>query len=395
MGTDARSTVGPVPLPSRTHARPGVTGRRILALGVAIGVVLAGLGVGSYLDSHHLFPFQSSQPTLTIYTYESLWGGCGSANLTALLHGFEVGHHAQVNLECVSGTLSSRLISEKNAPGADLVIGLDEVTAPQADAAGVLVPYTPQEAASEAPSLQAELAPDHSVTPYEFGYLGIDYSGPFAQATHGGVANFSLPEVAANSTWSKSLMIEDPASDIVGEEFLLSEIAFYQQVMHANWTTFWKQVDPTVRVSDSWTNAYTAFTTPPDSPPMVVSFSTDPAAASGGGTPSFNSTLYHWNGTSYGWRTIYGIGIVKGTAHLALDQAFEGWFLQGAVQSEIPTNEWVYPANATAPLPPSFAWAADPTGAVVLNGGLPSSSIPGSLPYWLDEWQAIDNQYGG
>ncbi|HEV2519674.1 MAG TPA: thiamine ABC transporter substrate-binding protein [Thermoplasmata archaeon] len=376
----------------RGHRRPGATGRLLAGIAVAVVVVLAGLGIGSYLSAHHLFPFSAGEPTITVYTYDSLFGGCGSANLTALVGSFESAHHAHVVLDCLSGTLASTLIAQKNAPGADVVIGLDEVNAPQADAAGVLIPYTPPELAAQPASLVGEIASDHSVAPYEFGYLGIDYTPAFFQATRGAVANFSLPEVAANGTWAKGLMVENPESDIVGEEFLLSEIAFYQQVLHENWTGFWHSVDPAIRVSDSWSDAYTSFTTPPNSPPMLASFNTDPAAAASGGTPAFNATLYHWNGSTYAWKTVYGIGIVRGTTHLALDQAFEDWFLQGPVQSEIPTNEWVYPANTSVPLPASFGWAADPNGATVLNGAIPPSSIPGALPTWLNQWQAIENR---
>lgn len=396
MKGSAEAASAPTEGRSRRAKRPGTTGRWILVGAVAVVVVLAGLGIGSYLSAHDLYPFQSGEPTLTVYTYDSLWGGCGSQNLTGLMNGFESTHHARVSVECVSGTLSSKLIAERDAPAADLVIGLDEITAPQADAAGVLIPYAPPELAGESPSLLAEIAPDHSVAPYEFGYLGIDYTTAIDEATGGAVMNASLPDFAANATWARDLMIENPETDIVGQEFLLSEIAFYENVLHENWTTFWTSVDPSIRVSDSWSDAYTAFTTPPDSPPMLLSFSTDPPAAVGGGTvPAFNATVYHWNGSKYAWRTIYGIGIVKGTKHLALDEAFEDWFLEGGVQSEIPTNEWVYPANTSTPVPAGFHWAANASGALVLNDGLALSSIPSELPGWLDQWQSIENRLAG
>ncbi len=359
----------------------------LLIVGVAVLVVIAGLGLSAYLAAQ--------EPTLTIVTYESLFGGCGSANLTALADDFGAAHDVHVAIDCYSGTLSSLLISNEGGSGIDLVVGLDEITAPQADAAGVLVPYTPPEVANESPALQAEIAPDHSVTPYEYGYLAIDYTPAFSELTDGAVRDLTLQDFAGNSTWSRDLLIEDPTTDITGEEFLLSEIAFYQGVLHQNWTTFWRSVDPTVQVSDSWSDAYSAFTTPPDSPPMLVSYSTDPAAAAGSGYPPFNSTLYHWNGTRYAWQTIYGVGIVKGTRHLALDEAFEDYLLSGPVQSEIPTNEWVYPANQTVELPGSFVWAANPAGAVDLNSMIPAGSIPADLPGWLDQWQTIYDQVGG
>ncbi|HEV2429127.1 MAG TPA: extracellular solute-binding protein, partial [Thermoplasmata archaeon] len=245
------------------------------------------------------------------------------------------------------------------------------------------------------PSLVQEISPDHGVTPYESGDLAIDYQPAFYNATRGAVANLSLPELAANPNWSRGLMIEDPETDIVGEEFLLSEIAFYTEVLHQDWTTFWRSVDPGLLVNASWSDAWTAFNVSSGGPPMLSSYATDPAAVAASGTPSFGATLLHWNGTTYAWRAIYGLGIVKGSSHLALDQAFVDWFLGRDVQTALPTSEWEYPANETIPLPTVFQrWAVDPPGVVQLNSAFPPSTIPGALPGWLDEWQALDNQYG-
>ncbi|HEV8050600.1 MAG TPA: hypothetical protein VGP88_08410, partial [Thermoplasmata archaeon] len=102
----------------------------------------------------------------------------------------------------------------------------------------------------------------------------------------------------------------------------------------------------------------------------------------------------HANGTSYGWKTIYGVGIVHGTRHLALDQAFVDWFLSGTVQGEIPTNEWEYPANETVPLPSVYQSAIDPATITALNDQVTPSEIAADLPGWLSEWQTVENAYG-
>ncbi|MCI4349090.1 MAG: thiamine ABC transporter substrate-binding protein [Thermoplasmata archaeon] len=386
MGTvlsrpDARPTD-----PPRLGRRPGSTGRILAAIAIAVAVAIAGLGGYAYLASH-----RSGEPTLVVYTYDSLLGGCGSSVLTNLTRSFEASHSVHLEIDCEPGTLSSLLIAQKNAPVADLVVGLDEITAPQAEAAGVLVPYQSPELAHVAPNLVGAISPAHAVTPYEWGYLAIDYTPSFSTATGGAVANFSFPSVAANASWARNLMIEDPATDIVGEEFLLSQIAYYQSVLHGDWTSFWRAVDPYVLVNASWSDVYGSFN-PAGSraPGMIVSFNTDPAA-SGSVPPTFNATLYHDHGTTYAWKTVYGVGIVQGSRHLALDREFVDWFLQGHVQGQIPTSEWEYPANLTVGLPGVFSWAVDPAGVVALNAALPPSSIPGSLPGWLDEWQNLEN----
>jgi ABC-type thiamine transport system substrate-binding protein len=123
---------------------------------------------------------------------------------------------------------------------------------------------------------------------------------------------------------------------------------------------------------------------------MVVSYSTDPAYARvNGQAGQFNSTVSWWNGTEYAWRTIYGIGIVSGTQHLTLDQEFENWFLSGPVQSEIPENEWEYPANTTIPLPAAFSAAVDPASIVALNDGVTPGELAAELPGWVDTWLSM------
>jgi ABC-type thiamine transport system substrate-binding protein len=124
-----------------------------------------------------------------------------------------------------------------------------------------------------------------------------------------------------------------------------------------------------------------------------VSYSTDPAyAAYYGQAGQYNSTVSWWNGTEYGWRTVYGIGIVSGSRHLSLDQEFENWFLSGTVQSQIPTNEWEYPANQTVALPAVFDAALDPSSIVPLNDATTPSAVAASIYGWVSTYQELANR---
>ncbi|HYK93776.1 MAG TPA: hypothetical protein VEY07_07015, partial [Thermoplasmata archaeon] len=119
------------------------------------------------------------------------------------------------------------------------------------------------------------------------------------------------------------------------------------------------------------------------------------AAAAFGGTPNaFNSSVSWHNGTAYGWKTIYGLGIVSGSRHLTADQRFIDWFLSGEVQNQLPTTEWEYPANSTVTVPGVFDYALDPGSITALNDRLPPTTIASSLQGWLDDWQSLANQYG-
>jgi len=372
----------------RPVRRPGRWGRALGPVAIATVVVLAGLGIYGYVSS------TLGGTTLVIYTYPSLLGGAscgGSSAFSSVFGDFASAHHVRVVVECPAGTLVNTLLEQSDAPAADLVIGLDEITTPQAEQHHLLVPYAPPELADVPSALIPELSPDLAAVPYEYGYLSIDYSSAFFNETGGAVASATLPDLVNNTSWADQLVVEDPTVDITGEEFLVWEIEYYENVLHQDWTMFWK--DPhagLLHLAPDWGTAFGLFMDAPGQNQMVVSYSTDPAYATYyGEAGAFNSTGSWWHGTQYAWKTIYGIGIVNGTRHLGLDQEFEEWFLSGAVQSQIPTTEWEYPANETVALPPSFSSAIPPSSIVALNDETTPAAIANSLPGWIDAWISI------
>ena len=379
-------TGGPPSVPPRRRLRgPGRARRVLLAIVAAVVVVVAGLGV---------YTLVAAEPaTLVIYTYPSLFGGvdCGAPAWSTVFGSFESAYHVHIDVECPAGTLASTLLAQQNAPGADLVIGLDEITGPQAEAAGLLVPYAPPALADVSPALVQELSPDHAVVPYEWGYLGIDYNASFANGTGGAIAHLTFPDFVTQPSWAHQLQIEDPSLDITGEEFLVWQIEYYLNVLHQPWQSFWNAVLPEIPPpAPDWGTAFGEFTSPTDNPQLVVSYTTDPAyAAANGAAGQYNSTAAWWNGTDYGWRTIYGVGIVEGTHHLALDEAFENWLLGGTVQNLIPENEWEYPANDSVALPAVFDAAPSPSSIVPLNNDTTPATVAADLPGWIDTWLAL------
>ena len=388
---------GPAPgAPRRRVRRPGRLGRALAAVALALVVVIAGFASYEYYATGG----GSSASTLVVYTYSSLFGGncgAGATNLSTLLGTFEQAHHVQVELVCPTTSLVSALDSpaDYGLPAADLVVGLDEVTAPQAEALGLLVPYSPPELTSIPSWLVSAISPDHAVVPYEWGYLAIDYTAAFLSATGGAVAQATLPEVVDNASWAAQFLTENPVYDITGEEFLAWEVEYYESVLHENWEQFWQSLFAEAHPNPAldWSTAFGEFGTPPGQNQLVVSYSTDPAyAAAYGGAGTFNSTVSWWNGTAYGWRTVYGVGVVAGSRHLTLAEELEDWILGGTFQRYIPENEWEYPSNATVVLPSVFSAAIDPASVVALNNATSPSSVAENLTApggWIDTWENL------
>ena len=380
----------------RRLRRPGRLGTAFLAVAVALVVVIASFATYEYYASGEA----RAGTTLVVYTYSSLFSGnCGggAANLSMLLGEFESAHGVTVDLVCPSGNLVSALASPAayGLPAADLVVGLDEVTAPQAEALGLLMPYSPPELANIPPWLVTELSPDHGVVPYEFGLLAVDYESSFWNATGGAVATATLPDFVQNASWAAQLVTENPVYDITGEEFLAWQIEYYENVLHENWQGFWHRFfsEAHPNPAPDWSTAFGEFGSPAGQNELVVSYSTDPAyAAATGEAGQFNSTVSWWNGTAYGWRTIYGVGVVEGSRHVALAEALEDWILGGRFQSYIPENEWEYPSNETVALPSVFSASVDPSTVVALNNATTPQAVATNLTEpggWIDTWQSL------
>ncbi len=374
---------------ARRPRRPGRLGRWLLVVAVAIVTVVAGLGIGLYLAT------STGEPTLVVYTYSSLLGGPGTPAYNRMVDGFEAAYHVRLDVVFPPGNLVSTLLAQASAPTADVVVGLDEITTPQAQAHGLLVPYAPPELANVSTGLIADLSPQYAAVPYEYGYLALDYNTTFAASTGGRVAQATFPELASNASWASQFLYEDPTVDITGEEFLVWQIQYYEQVLHENWTTFWTTLLPELayKPAPDWSTAFSEFGAASGNPGLVVSYSTDPAyAAYYGASGQFNSTVSWWNGTAYGWRSVYGVGIVHGTHHLALALAFERSLLSGTVQSLHPLNEWEYPANSTVPLPSVYDAAIDPGRVVALNDGTTPAAVAQAIQGWITTYQELANR---
>ncbi len=376
--------------------RPGRVGRALLAVAIALLVVVATFGTYEYHESGQA----SGGTTLVVYTYSALFNGncgAGAANLSMLLGEFEQAHGVHVDLVCPSGNLVSALQdpSGYGLPAADLVLGLDEVTAPEAESLGLLAPSSPPDLATIPPWLVAELSPDHGVVPYQYGFLAVDYTPSFWNQTAGAVANATMPEFVDNSSWAAQFVTENPVYDITGEEFLAWEVEYYETVLHQPWQEFWQKFFPETHPNPAtdWATAFGEFNTPAGTNQLVVSYATDPAyAVANGAAGTLNSTVSWWNGTAYGWRTIYGVGVVQGSRHVALARALEDWVLNGTFQSYLPENEWEYPANETVALPGVFSAAIDPATVVALNNATTPSELATNLTEpggWLDTWQSL------
>jgi thiamine transport system substrate-binding protein len=356
----------------------------VIALSLVLIVVVASLA--------YYFITYAPQPekkTLTVYTYSSLlaWGKNRNATYDKVFGGFERKYGVKIQLVKFSdtGTMLAKLIEEHKSGNvrADVVIGLDNLQLVKAKKAGVLKPYIPSDI-SEIPSwLIMAYDPEHYATPYDFGLIAFVYDTKYLKPSELKGLTFQSFE---NSSLGKTLVVEDPRTSSVGLSFLIYEITVYQKYYHKDWRAWWSQVKPAVK--SNWDEAFDAFDK--GKYHMMVSYATDPAYS----VYFYNSTRYGailptYNGKMLGWLQIEGIGLVNGSKHPELAEKFIDWFLSENVQSEIPLNNWMYPANKNVHLPSCFKYAINISDVEVVNLKTSSEEIEKSLQDWLNEWVNI------
>ncbi len=350
--------------------------------------IILGAAIGSYAAYHLLTTPHPAPTTLTIWTYDGLFGGGSDPNQTRaeVFGGFTNMTGISIHLVYIAGDLAQALSDAKPGARPDLVMGLDELEAPLADQAGLLVPYTSPELSQVNASVVNAIAPDRSVTPYEFGYLGLDYALTLptnATSTFSGGDFFQA--MAVNPSLAKDLYYPDPVQgDITGEEFLAWQVEYYTHVLHQNWTTFWKSVAPYVHPQPDWTSCWNAFTASVGASPTCLSYTSDPAAEAYFGSPGWmNTSVVHQGGHAWSWMTVYGTGIVQGTPHLSAAERFVDWTLDPKVQALVPTNEWMYPANGAIGLPSCYNWTDPPSALTPVNQFTTPAQSSSEMTGWV------------
>lgn len=350
---------------------------------VWVAVVVGVLLVVAALYAVFNYYAPTGEKTLVIYTYSSLF--TYAPNVTAVndtvFGEFEAMYHVHIDVVRFSGTQSmlQALIQQKSNPQADLVIGLTNIEAPEAISQGILQNYTPPNLKYVPSFLVDDLDPNHYLVPYEYAPITVDYCNTTMPA------NVSFDYLAQPSVASH-LVLENPTIDSTGLSFLLYEIAFYTYVEHSNWLTWWQQVSKYANIQPTWDAAFNIF--PSKQYNMAVSYGSDPAYFAYYNMTGCGTAAMHYQGKTYTWLEIEGMGIVKGAHHPALAEAFENWFLSTTVQSLIPTSEWVFPANSQVTLPSLYSSAVNYQGSVVLNNYLSPQEISANLSTWLSEWQS-------
>ncbi|MFW6071545.1 MAG: thiamine ABC transporter substrate-binding protein [Candidatus Bipolaricaulota bacterium] len=343
------------------------------SLYLSLAVLLTLFLLVSLHPSQEIHAQEKKQSKLVVYTYDSFVSyGMGPA----LEEKFEEKYDLDLQFVATgdSRQMLSRLKRElrNDETQADVFVGVERNDAPLATREDIFLPLTEE----DIPTLSSVprrllFDPELRLVPYEFGYITLVYNEDMMDASEVPTTFEELTE----PRYKDSLILEDPRTSSPGYSFLLWTIAEYGE----DYLDYWKRLLPSVlTISGGWSEAYKTFLN--GEAPLVVSFSTDTAYSVIAEGDANQKVLLLNN---EGYSNIYAAGIVKKSDKRDWGKKFLNLLLSPEVQEEIPTTEWMFPANRNARLPIKFyQYAVKPPAAAEV----PLSEIEQNGDRWLREW---------
>ena len=288
-----------------------------------------------------------------------------------------------------AGVLANQLVLTADHPLGDAFFGVDNTFASRLLDHGVTEAYLP-------PDLPASAAPE------------VIGNGLLIPVTQGDVClnidrawftDHDIPEPIGlasliDPAYRGLTVVLNPAASSPGLAFLLATISYFDDdgghrslVPHpGTWQEFWRQLfENDVFVADSWSSGYfTDFSGAGEggTRPIVVSYASSPASTiTADGTESTTQALLN---TCF--RQVQYAGVLAGAANPEGARLLMDFLVGQQFQADLPTQMWVYPIDATIPLPTDWAnfapqatdpWPMDP------------AAIEANREAWLEEWLQI------
>jgi thiamine transport system substrate-binding protein len=327
---------------------------------------------------------------LTIYTYDSLLADPGY-DFIGNFSEFAGIDRDEIRLVLLSdsGSVLSRAVLEKNSPQADVLIGIDNAMVHTARANDVLTAYESPNLEFLREGLVEGLAPDHLLTPYDYGVISLWYD----KNRFEGFEDFTISDLL-DSDIQKQVILQDPRMSSPGLGFMLwtlAELGFDTESGDPTdeWKEFWIDINDDILLTNSWGDAINLFFTPEADRSIMVSYTSSPAyGACLFGDYSTESVISSVSDEMKGWFQIEGLGLVKDAPNQNMGKKFIDWFVSEELQSQIYQNQWMYPARDNIEIPACYSDSTlSPDEIEAYNPMITPNHIENHLNLWLDEWE--------
>lgn len=287
---------------------------------------------------------QKPESEIVIYTYDSFVAEWGAAPGLAALFEKETGLKPTFVSKGDGGQLLQAVLLEKDKPGADIVLGLDNNSLAKAIETGLFKAYKPK--GIEALPAAIRLDEGNRLIPFDYGHFAIIWDSKTLPNPPTSLEDLAKPEYA------KKLIIMDPRTSTPGLGFLAWTKAVYGDA----WRDYWKRLTPSIlAMTPSWDTGYGLFTS--GEAPLVLSYATSPAYHLENDKTDRYRALEFSDGHPV---QVEFAGILKGAKHPVNAERFMDFLISAAAQEVLPLTQYMYPANPETKLPESFSLALRP-----------------------------------
>ena len=346
---------------------------RLLAAATALAVSTAPLAACS-VGGGSADQAGGSQKTVVVASHDS-W-----AMSKKVLAEFtrKTGYTVRVEPNGDAGQLTNKLVLTKGSPIADLTYGIDNTFASRAVDEGVLVDYTPAHLAPSAASYAlSDPADAAQLTPVDYGDVCVNVDDVWFRK-HGVTPPSTLDDLT-KPRYKGLFVTPGAATSSPGLAFLLATIAKYGD----GWPAYWKRLMANdTKLTAGWSDAYEVDFTAGGGGgdrPIVLSYASSPpfTIPKGASRPTTSSLL------DTCFRQVEYAGVLKGAKNPAGAKAFLDFMEQRSFQEALPDNMYVFPVDADAKLPATWARFAKiaPHPFTV-----PPAVIAENRDAWLREW---------
>lgn len=306
--------------------------------------------------------------SVVIYGYDSLPGTLRRA----LSEHMESEYGVEVDLQRLgdTGAVFTQLFLEREAPQADVVIGLDDSYLPRLRADSILEPYRPADLQLVRDELLID--PEYYAVPFDFGYITLNIDSQELE---------NIPQTwddLLREEYRNSFVMLNPGTSSPGRNFLLYTIAVFGE---DGYLDYWRELRPNVlTVTSGWSDGYGLYTQ--GEAPMVVSYEASPAYhREFEETDRYQAVLFD----DAAYLQVEVAGIVRGAQNRLNAERVMDYIVSEEFQSLIPLSQFMYPVHPAVELPDSFTAGPEVVDAVSLDPAL----VGEKFSTWLMEWEDV------
>jgi thiamine transport system substrate-binding protein len=279
-----------------------------------------------------------------------------------------------------AGEALNRALLTAGHPEGDVFFGVDNNLLSRALGGNLFVRYAPPALSGVARAY--DLDPSHRVVPIDHGDVCLVYDRAwFAKRRLAPPKGF---DDLVRRGYAKLTVVENPATSTPGLAFMLATVAHYGPG-NAPWT-FWSEIRNDVLVTNGWDDAYnnrfSGSSGHKGNRPIVVSYSTDPAAeVYFAGKPLAESPVGVVRSTCFG--QVEFAGVLRGAKNPDGARKLVDFLLSPTFQAGIPLTMFVYPVRLNTPLPTVFRRFARPVAHPL---ELSPATIAANRDAWIRTW---------